>query len=309
LFNPGAADADVSVSLIADGRVFQPQRLTRRVIASRTRQDFRLGDYAFNAHTLTAIIHANAGRVIAEALVRSTVGAELLPGQVPANEVVAIAGQTGAGSMVGVTVVGDDNAGIAPSVINASTQASVGGFPSSLPPDAGRSFAVPDQGNGAPAAYDFRVDVGSPIVAGTTWTVTSGGEQEIASLPGIAPAVRWVGVLGAVQPGVPVRAIVVNPQGSATTAHITTIGTGGTNTQTITVPGGRLADLTVGRGPGIFAVVIDSDRPVVLALRSTAFARNGVAASVAVTGESFDAPQPVGVGIEPRAGIPAVVPS
>ncbi|HEV2685158.1 MAG TPA: DUF5719 family protein, partial [Actinomycetota bacterium] len=155
LFNPGAADADVSVSLVADGRVFQPQRLSRRVVQSRTRQDFRLGDYAFNARTLTAIVHANAGRVVAEGLVRSGTGVELLPGQVPANEVVAIAGQSGKGSSVGVTVIGSDDAGIDATVLNATAQSSVGGFPPSLPPESGRYLSVPDQGSAASAAYDF----------------------------------------------------------------------------------------------------------------------------------------------------------
>jgi len=306
LFNPGAADADVSVTLIADGRVFQPLRLSRRVIQSRTRQDFRLGDYAFNARTLTAIVHANAGRVVAEALVRSATGVELLPGQIPANEVVAIAGQSGTGSTVGVTVIGSDDAGIDARVLNANTQVSVGGFPPSLPPEVGRYLDVPDQGSSAPAAYDFGVTVGSPIVAETTWTSSKSGTQELTSLPSVEPASRWAAVLGAFQPGAVTRAVIVNPGAVPSTVRVTTIGPSGTTTQDLAIPAGRLVDVAIGKGVGTFAVMVDADGPVAFGLRSVAFnARGGV--SVAIAGEPFTAPSSEAVVIDQRTGIPAIV--
>jgi hypothetical protein len=308
LFNPGAADADVSVSLIADGRVFQPQRLSRRVIQSRTRQDFRLGDFAFNARALTAVVHANAGRVVAEALVRSANGIELLPGQVPANEVVAIAGQSGAGSSVGVTVIGSNDAGIEASLLAAGAQVSVGGFPPSLPPETGRSFAVPDQGSGTPAAYDFRVDVGSPLVAETTWTTAKRGAREVASLPGIAPASQWAAVLGAFEPGAVTRAVIVNPHGLPITVHVTTIGPSGTSTDDVTIPAGRLVDVAIGKGVGTFAVLVDADGSVALGLRSVGFSARG-AFSVALAGEPFTTPMPEAVSIDQRVGIPAILPT
>ncbi|HLW16551.1 MAG TPA: DUF5719 family protein [Actinomycetota bacterium] len=306
LFNPGAADADVSVSLIADGRVFQPFRLSRRVIQSRTREDFRLGDYAFNARTLTAIVHANAGRVVAEGLIRSATGVELLPGQIPANEVVAIAGQSGAGSTIGVTVIGNDDSGIDARILNASSQISVGGFPPSLPPEVGRFFAVPDQGSMAPAAYDFRVSVGSPIVAETTWTSSGSGTEDVASLPGVEPASQWAAVIGAFQPGTVTRAVIVNPRGVPSTVHITTIGPSGPTTQDLSIPSGRLADVAIGKGAGTFAVVVNADGPVAFGLRSVAFNANG-GVSVAITGEAFTAPSSEAVVIDQRTGIPATI--
>ena len=306
LFNPGAADADVSISLIADGRLFQPQRLSRRVIQSRKRQDFRLGDYAFNARTLTAIVHANAGRVVAEALLRSASGVELLPGQVPADEVVAIAGQSGAGSSVGVTVIGNDDAGVDATIMNANTQLSVGGFPPSLQPGVGRYLGVPDQGASGPSAYDFRVGVGSPLVAETTWTTSKSGTQEVASLPGVAPASRWAAVLGAMQPETVTRAVIVNPRGIPSTVRVTTIGPSGAATQTLTIPAGRLADVAIGKGVGTFAVIVDADGPVAFGLRSAGFNARG-AISVAVAGEPFSAPAAEAVVIDQRTGIPAVI--
>jgi len=309
LYNPGAADADVSVSLIADGRVFQPQRLSRRVIASHTRQDFRLGDFAFSARNLTAVVHANVGRVVAEALVRSSSGAELLPGQVPSNELVAVAGQSGTGSSVGVTVIGNNDAGIEARLINAKAQVSVGGFPPSLPPETGRFFAVPDQGSAGAAAYEFSVDVGSPLVTETTWTTTRGGVQEQASLPGAVPAPDWAAVVGAFQLGTASRAIIVNPRGVVSAVRVTTIGPAGTSTQSLSIPAGRLVDIAIGRGAGTFAVVVDADGPVVLALRSGGFATGRPGSSVAIVGESFTQPTPEAVAVDPRTGIPAVLPT
>jgi len=309
LFNPGAADADVSVSLIADGRVFQPQRLSRRIIASRTRQDFRLGDFAFSARNLTAIVHANVGRVVAEALVRTASGAELLPGQIPSNELVAVAGQSGTGSSVGVTVIGSDDAGIEARLINAKAEVSVGGFPPSLPPEAGRFLAIPDQGAAGAAGYEFHVDVGSPLVTETTWTTTRGGVQEQASLPGAAPAPHWAAVLGAFQPGTATRAVIVNPRGVTSAVRVTTIGPAGTSAQNLSIPAGRLVDIAIGNGAGTFAVVVDADGPVVLALRSVGFVTGGSGSSAAIVGESFSEPTPEAVAIDPRTGVPAVVPT
>jgi hypothetical protein len=309
VFNPGSADADVSVSLIADGRVLQPQRLSKRIVASHSRRDFRLGDFAFSARNLTAVVHANSGRVVAEALMQSAQGVELLPGQTPSSEMIAVAGQSGSGTNVGLTVIGQDDAGIDVRLISAIAQSSVAGIPPSLPPARGRSLEIPDQGEAAAAAYAFRVTVGSPIVAGTSWTTTHSGSRELAVLPGVVPSSQWGAVLGAFQPGAGTRAIIVNPRGVATVVHVTTLGPTGRSVQDVTIPAGRLVDLPIGKGVGTFAVFVDAEGPVVLALRSVAFLPGKVGTSVAVVGESFVAPPPEAVVIDPRAGVPAVLPT
>jgi len=307
VFNPGSADADVSVSLIADGHVLQPQRLSRRIVASHSRRDFPLGDFAFNARNVTAVVHANSGRVVAEALIRSAQGVEFLAGETPSNELIAVAGQSGSGANVGVMVIGQDDAGLDVRIISAIQQSSVAGLPASLPPAAGRSLPIPDQGEGAPAAYSFSVTVGSPIVAGTSWVTTHGGTKELATLPGVVPSLRWGAVLGA-RPGVGMRAMIVNPRGVATQVRVTTFGPAGPSQQDVTIPAGRLLDLQIGKGVGTFAVFVDAEAPVVLALRSVAVLPGNVVTSVAVVGESFIAPTPEAVLIDPRAGVPAVLP-
>jgi len=307
LFNPGSADADVTVTLIADGRIIQPLRLAQRIVPAHTRRDFRLGDFAFNVRALTAVVHANVGRVGAEILQRSGKGVELLAGQAPSTQAVAISGQSGDGATVGLAVTGSDDAGVDASLISGDQQTSVAGIPPDLPPASSRVLQIPARAGGAPAAYMFEVTVGSPVVASTTWTSASGGSQDTASLPAATPASKWGAVVAAFDPGASTRAVIVNPEGSATHVHVTTIGPKGLVVQDLTLPAGRLTDIVVGRGPGTFAVLVDADGPVVLALRSVAFARGRSPESFAVVGEPFTPPTPEAVLIDPRAGVPAVV--
>jgi hypothetical protein len=307
LFNPGSADADVSISLIADGRVLQPQRLTRRIVPSHARRDFRLGDFAFGARNVTAVVHATSGRIVAEGLLRSAQGVEFLPGQTPSDQMVAVAGQSGSGGAAGVTVIGQDDAGMDARLISAVSQASIPGFPPSLPPAGGRYFGIPDQGNGAAAAYAFSVTVGSPIVASTSWLTSRGTAQEQAVLPGVVPSTRWGGVLGAFQPASVTRAVIVNPGGVPSLVHVTTFGPGGQSAQDVSIPAGRLVDLPIGKGIGTFAVLVDADGPVVLALQNSTFAAGYQARSVAIAGESFNAATPEAVALDPRVGVPAIL--
>jgi hypothetical protein len=309
LFNPGSADAEVSISLIADGRVLQPQRLSKRIVPSHARLDFRLGDFAFSGRNVTAVVHAISGSVVAEGLLRSAQGVEFLPGLAPSDEMIAVAGQSGKAANVGVTVIGQDDAGLDVRLISAVAQASIPGFPPSLPPAGGRYLDIPDQGNGAAAAYAFNVTVGSPIVTSTSWTTSQSGAQEQAVLPGVAPASQWGAVLGTLQPGAGIRAVIVNPRGVASLVHVTTFGPSGESAQDVSIPAGRLVDLAIGKGVGTYAVFVDADGPVVLALRSTAFLAGRQATSVAVAGESFLAATPEAVTIDPRAGVPAVLPT
>jgi hypothetical protein len=309
LFNPGSADADVSVTLLADGRLLQPQRLARRVVPSHARRDFKLGDFAFNAKNLTAIVHANAGRVVAEILLRTRNGVEFLPGQVPSNELVAIAGQSGVGSSAGVTVIGQDDTGIDVGLISAIAQTSAGAFPPSLPPAGGRHVTIPDQGKQAGAAYIFHVNVGSPLVAGTTWLASRAGGTDEAGLPAATPALRWAGVFGALETTATNRAIIVNPGGVPVHVRVLLLASHTSQNRDLVIPAGRLIELPVGLGSGTFAVSVDADAPVVLAMRSVGLVRAGFLTALDLIGTPLPMPADVAVSIDPRAGVPAVLPT
>jgi hypothetical protein len=234
---------------------------------------------------------------------------EFLPGQTPSDEMVAVAGQSGSGDAVGVTVIGQDDAGIDARLLNAISQTSISGFPPSLPPAGGRYLGIPDQGNGSAAAYAFSVAVGSPIVASTSWLTSRGNAQEQAVLPGVVPSTRWGAVLGAFQPAGVTRAVIVNPGGVPSLVHVTTFGPGGQSAQDVSIPAGRLVDLPIGKGIGTFAVLVDADGPVVLALQNSTFAAGYQATSVAIAGESFNAATPEAVALDPRVGVPAILPT
>jgi hypothetical protein len=155
----------------------------------------------------------------------------------------------------------------------------------------------------------FTSTVGSPLVAGTSWITSRSGTQEQAVLPGSVPSSQWGAVLGAFQPGTETRAIIVNPRGVPSLVHVTTFGPSGESAQDVSIPAGRLVEVAIGKGAGTFAVFVDADGPVVLALRSANFAPGYQARSVAITAESFIAAKPEGVVIDPRAGVPAVLPT
>lgn len=307
LFNPGSADADVTVTLFADGRVIQPLRLAQRIVAAHTRLDFRLGDFAFSVRALTAVIHANVGRVVAEVLQRTSQGIELLAGQAPATQAVAISGQSGSGATAMLLAPGPNDAGIDARLLTADQQTSVAGVPPDMTPASGRVLSIPDHLNGGAAAYVFDVTVGSPVIAATTWTSARGALRELASLPAISSATKWGAVVDAFPSSTRTRAIIVNPGGLPAQIHFITIGANGG--RDLTVPAGRLEEIAVARSPGTFAVLVDSDVPVVLAMVSDSLASIGSFSSFAVLGQSFSPPEPEAVVIDPRVGVPAVVSS
>jgi hypothetical protein len=102
--------------------------------------------------------------------------------------------------------------------------------------------------------------------------------------------------------------VIVNPGEQPSQVHVMTIGPAGVLTRDITVQAGRLTDVVVGRGAGTFALLVDADAPIVLALRSIALAGGSPPSSVAVLGQAFSPPAPEAVVIDPRTGVPALVP-
>lgn len=305
LFNPGSADADVTTTFIADGRVVEPIRLQHRVVPSHARFDMRLGDYAFNARAITAIVHASAGRVVPEALQRSTTGVELIPGQFPTSSAVVIAGRTGGGASVGLGVIGQDDSGFDARLINNQGQVSASGFPTSLPPYTTHTQPVPDQGAGAAAAYAFDVSIGSPIVAGTTWVSSRRGVVDESSLPAAVPSSRWAAVVPAVDQTATTGGMIVNPGSTPVVVQLTLIAPSGTTRRQLTLPAGRMTLFSAGLGSGAFGVLLEADAPVVLAMQSLEFTAKLDFHATALLGDALTVPRPVAVGIDPRVGVPA----
>jgi hypothetical protein len=310
LFNPGSADADVTISLLADGRKIEPVRLLRRLVGSHSRRDFKLGDFAFNARAVTAIVHANAGRVAAEVLLRTGAGAELLPAQPPALNVVAVAGRSGQGAETVTTVVGTDDAGFDVREILSSNQQSARGFPPSQPPSGTKIVPVADAGQGKPAAFSMFVSVGSPIVAATRWVVRGpGGHSEIASLPAMSAATGWGSVIGGLGSFGVERVILVNNHTTPVAARVSTITDKRVTRRTVTLQPGRLVLFAIGKGTGPIGLLVQANGPIVTAVIGSAVAGTSGTTAAAMPATPISLAREVGVAIDPRAGLPAVISS
>jgi hypothetical protein len=309
LFNPGSADADVSVTILVDGRVLTPERLTRRVVPPHGRRDFSLGDFAFNGNDVTAVVHVGAGSVVAEALVRTPAGVDAIEGVAASSSAIAISGASGASTSVSFADGATDSAGPDIRLITTSSQGSA-----SVPPAIGGQTALRRAipGSGGPAGFAIQSAVGPGVVAATSWRVRSTRGQDVASLACVQPSTQWGGVIGVVLPGAQVGAIVVNPGTDAATIHLHRIGPAGSSDVDEVIEGGRLLRIGLGTTKGTYAVSVRSSVPVGVALVANAVVAQkprvvvpGLAA-IAVDGAPLGPPPPVAVIQDQRAGVPAV---
>jgi hypothetical protein len=306
LVNPGNGDADVTVTLLADGHTIAPEGLSQRVVPARARREFRLGDYAFDARNLTAIVRSSAGRVVAEALVTSAAGVELIGALVPAANAAAMAARSGAGSSFSLTATGEDDAGIDARLVTVDRQGKAPGIPPALAPGRTRRVAIPGATKDGPAAYVSRVTVGSPLVAGASWSVARSASRDAAAVEGVPFARRWAGVIGMTQPRSSARALILNPGEDPATVRVEVLtSTGARGERTLTIPPGRIATVNVGTGGNVFGVEARSDTPVAIVLEGSATSPQGQIFGLGLPAMPLYPASPVAVIRDPRVGVPA----
>jgi hypothetical protein len=271
---------------------------------------FRLGDFAFDAGELTAVITADSGgRVVGEGLVTTARGTALVAAVEPTTRVLAASAASGTGSSIGLTTVGEQDSGLAIRVVGATGQGTAAGLPVALAPMTTVRATIPSRNRGGPAAIATTVDVGSPLVAGTSWLDERAGRADIAATESGAPATRWAGVFGSPEPegrGSLVRAVLVNPGDAPATIRVRRLG--GEGAEDLVVDPGRLVRLPVGRGSGTFAIEVESDQPVFLMLHAVASRAAGSSGTVfgfGLTATPSTVPPDVAVRLEPRLGVPA----
>lgn len=302
LMNPGAGDAVVDVALVSQGRTRRPERLRGRLVRSRRRLVVDVGDFVFDAGAVTAIVRAHAGRVVAEGMRVASLGDErravLLPAQSPRRLLVTFAGEGGEGA-IDITPIGG-----ADSVLDARVMRARGrGLASEIPTEARYPGPVSALLAGRrPSAYVLEVRGGSPVVAGAAWRVTSGRRADLAGAAGVVPERRWAGVLTVRRKRSIPRLLIANAGEETAEVSVRVFGSGRRAT-TIRVRAGRLARVSLGRGPGTFAFEVRSSGPVAAAVD-----RINVAAGFSA--DTFNATPlspspPVGVVIDPRLGAPA----
>lgn len=307
LFNPGSAPADVTVTLVSDGAPLHPERLSRRVVAGRSRLDFSLEDFAFDAQTVSAIVHAITGRVVAEVLQTNASGIEILTATEPATDVVSFSGVSGASARLAILPFGRGGSSIGGSLLSATATASGMRMPEAITPDAGASVPIAIRSKGGPASTSLTLNSGAPFSIGSSWSALGYHGTEIGALPGAHPANRW-GAVGALVRAGSMDLLVANP-GEREAAVNTIVMVGGAQQRrTVVVEPGSLKVLRLGTKTGFYGVLVTSSQPVVTALHSFCGSEPTGVLVAGIAGTALRTSTPVAPRVDGRAGVPAPLP-
>lgn len=304
LFNPGAADAVVSVVLLTSERRAAPERLTQRIVPAHNRRDFTLGSFAFDERSVVAIVDASSGRVVPEAFVSSTArGIELVGGQAPSPELVLAYGEGGSSSTRAYAAIGREDTGVTLRGMNPE------GFIEE-PADATISPVTLTAGSGpsatGPGAISVRASSGSLIAGGSTWLHQRSSGVDLASLEGLAPSNRWAAALGSVAETTSTLALIANPGDEPVQISMVSRGPTGETRSTPTLAPGAVGRYGFARTKGSFSLFVEADQPVtVYVLQETIAFRSRSAQIFDMPAISLRPPMPVSARPDPRTGIPA----
>ncbi|HEX9711412.1 MAG TPA: DUF5719 family protein [Actinomycetota bacterium] len=296
--NPGNADADVSISLLVGGRRVEPETLRKFIVKAGRRRVFSMGDFAFDAGDVTTVVQADTGRVVAQALIRNAYGATVMTAGPALTDAVSLVGLGDGPRAVSIGAIGEDeDAAVEATLLEAGRQGAAPGAPPALAPSDSVRLQVPRPSGRGPVAYAVHVTAGSPIAVGGSWRR---GRGDRAGLEAIEPGTRWAGVLG-LDPAGQVRALLANTGEATITARLTIITPDGAEEAEVTVGPGRTLAHPLGTGRGAFAVIVDSDAPVAVALDAIVGRAERL---IAVPGVAMAEPGAVAVRQDPQAGVP-----
>jgi hypothetical protein len=303
--NPSAGLAEVSISLHAGTRILKPKNLIKQLIEPRRSRVFRLEDFAFSVDELAVVVTSEGGRFVAEALQTAPGGVTLVEGDPIRSELVAVSGASGRPAGVGLVAAGADDTGLEGALLGLTSQGRTARVPPDLRPGATADAFTPSVGEGGPAAYRVTVTVGGGIGAGTSWPIQRRGRDD-AAVGSAVPALGWVAAIGTPLPRASVRAVIVNPSTEIATVAIRRLGGGGR--ADLIIEPGRLARVPVGSGKGAFGLAVDASVPVVVLLEGRGIEtvrRLSTTYGFGLYAQPLDEHEPVPVGIDPRAGVPA----
>lgn len=307
VFNPGSASADISVSFLADGRRLNPQRLSRRVIPSRSRLDINVGDYAFEARGVTAIISASAGRVVAEGKVSSLRGFEIVSGRPAEPGGAVIAARSGSGVVATVAPVGVEDSAVAMRIVDGARQGVLPGAPSTLRAGTSRRIAVPEAMSSRAAALVVDVAIGSPVAAGVSWDWAGSPSDEVIT-PLVVAGTGWNAVGGSPYPASTIVAFVLNVSDKPANVRLDVYGTRTEHIQREIGPG-RIGVQALSRVAGTFGVKVSSDQPVAVVLQVAGRAADGSMLAFGMPASPVIRARPVAASADSRVGIPARIPA
>lgn len=301
LFNPGAADAVVSIVLLAPDRRAAPERLTRRIVPAHKRRDFSIGSFAFDARSVIALVDASSGSVVPEALVSSSRGMELVGAQAPSDELVLTYGVGGATSASVVAVAGEEDTGISTRVLGPGGPGGDATASSILPGELRVARGPPREGAGA---IVVRRSAGSPLVAGASWQYTRAAGNDLAALEALVPFTRWASTIWSGDARSRTVGLITNPGDTPAQVRVTVRGRTGEVVTTPTLEAGAALPIGLAEGTGTVAVEVDADVPITFALVQTALSF-GSAQYFDLPGFPLRPPLPVAARPDARAGVPA----
>jgi hypothetical protein len=207
LLNPSRADAVVDVSFLVNGDEQTPESLTSRVVPARGRLDVRAGDFVFDKQSVAAVVHVRTGTVVADGYVVGPQSAFMVPAAAPMRSGVA-AGSPPFGAHVSVAPLGDEPSTVVSTTITPKGQHTTAKFPPALDPLTSSGVIFPERGA---LSVALAVRDGSPFVASLGWSVQQGGLGDVATVPFVAPAKRWLAVTQSPVAGWSAHIVLSNP--------------------------------------------------------------------------------------------------
>jgi hypothetical protein len=298
VFNPGGAEPNVTVTLwLPGGRRISRVRLTNRVIHARSRRDFSIGDFAFDAPEVAAVVHAT-GPIVVEGQLMTPNGFAATEGVAASAQTIPIAALSGRGA-IGVVNPGAQPIELSSRIMTRASQGAAPGFAPALDERTAIVRAIPSRDHGASAAYLLSASAGT--VAATTSWIRGARSHDIAYATGTAPA-RRIGAVGAViGKGGAASLLISNPGDEPASVHVRVLGRM-PSVRDLVIEAGRL--VAIGLPVGSVAASLDASQPIGAMLEVRYVSAAGVG-TMGIATTPMDVPAPVGVLIDPRAGVPA----
>lgn len=312
IMNPGTSDAVVDIALVSGGDEVRPVSLQGRVVPARRRLVVREGDFVFDRPAIAAVIRADSGRIVADALMVAPAFADVVPGMNATRDLVTLASSARGGAAFSTVDVEEEDAVIKAYVLSAGGRTAYPPLATGLPPNAPQLAAAPTDGIPPGAVALAATSSTSAIALGSRWSIrASAGRVETAVSAGVLPANEAVAVLGTPATTNALRVLIANPDEAEAILRVRVITESGAidppKLQDVHVGPGRTATLTLTglKNGATVGVVVSSVGARIAATLEAIAAPRGSFAAYAVAALPVLAVPEVAVEPDPRQGVPA----
>jgi hypothetical protein len=312
IMNPGTADAVVNITLVSNGQELKPVSLQGRIVPARRRLIIREGDFVFDARAVGAIITADTGRIVADALLVARSTADLVPGMNATRDLVAIASSARGTAAFTTLAVGQNDAVIRAYLLSGEGRTAYSPLATALPPNSPQVASAPIAGVPAGAVALAATSDTSPLAIGARWAVRSStGKVDSATSSGVIPSGKAVAVVGQPATTKALRLLVANPDKSEAVLNIQVITESGAATapglQNVHLAPGKAMTLpfpTLTDGATVGVIVTSVGARIAALIEAIAAPPNSFAAYAVAAVPVLESP-PVAVEPDARQGVPA----